>query len=64
MATFVGSLSELSKPKWAELYRKFTGKKWVPPKKDKRTIHCETKIEDLQEIDKLMRQKPQGRMGQ
>jgi len=58
MAKFWESLSESGKPKWAELYKQFKGKKWVPPAQDKRAIECETKIESLEEIDKLMRQKP------
>jgi len=58
MATFVDLLSESSKPKWAEIYRKFMGKKWIPPKRGDRAIECETKIEDLAEIDKLMKEKP------
>jgi len=58
MATFVDLLSEKGKANWAELYKRVKGKKWVPPAKDKRAIECETKIEDLAEIDKLMQQKP------
>jgi len=58
MATFVDLLSESSREKWAELYRKFMGKKWTPPAKDKQAIQCETKIENLAEIDKLMKEKP------
>ena len=57
MATFTDSLTEKGKENWAVLYKKVKGKKWVPPVKDKRGIQCETKIEDLKEIDKLMRQK-------
>ena len=58
MATFVDFLSESSRANWAELYKQFTGKQWAPPAQDKRGIQCETKIEDLAEIGKLMRQKP------
>jgi hypothetical protein len=79
MATFWESLSESSKKRWAGteegnekvvgIYEQFTGRKWVPPAKDKRAIHCETKIEDTAEIADLMKQKPnypldvQGREG-
>ena len=69
MATFVDFLSEPSREKWAELYKQFMGKKWVPPAQDKRGIQCETKIEDLAEIGKLMKERPgysvdvQGREG-
>jgi len=66
---FWESLSESSKPKWAELYKQFMGKKWTPPKRDKRAIECKTKIEDTAEIEKLMKERPgysvdvQGREG-
>jgi len=62
------SLSEKSRENWPEIYKKLTGKEWVPPQKG-RTIQCETKIEELPEIDKIMREKPgysvdvQGREG-
>jgi len=61
------SLSEQSKPKWAELYEKLTGKKWEIPTKE--PDKCETILEDVSEIDKLMKEKPgysvdvQGREG-
>jgi len=66
---FWESLSEQSKPKWAELWKDKMGQDWVPPERDKRAIKCETKLEDTTEIDKLMREKPgysvdvQGREG-
>ena len=59
MATFTDLLSEKSRTSWPLIYKQLTGKKWKPPEKDKRGITCETKIEDLQEIDKIMRQKPE-----
>ena len=58
MATFVESLSESGKVMWAELYKQFMGKKWENPTKGERAIKCEPKLENLEEIDKLMRQKP------
>ena len=81
MAKFVDVLSEKSKERWTGtekcdgkekvkgIYEHFTGKKWVPPVKDKRGIRCETKIESPEEIAKIMKQKPgysvdkQGREG-
>lgn len=66
---FVDAISEKTKPNWAEIYKKYKHKKWVPPVKDKRGIQCETKIEDTQEISHLMQEKPgysvdvQGREG-
>jgi len=58
MATFWESLSEKSREDWPEIYQKFKGKKWENPIKDERGIQAETKIEDIEEIDRLMRQKP------
>jgi len=52
------SLSEKSRRDLPEIYKKLTGRKWVPPKKDNRAIHCETKIENVAEISKLMKEKP------
>jgi hypothetical protein len=56
-------LSEESKNNLARIYKELTGKDFIPPDKEKRAIRCDTKIEDLKEIDRLMRQKPSGRMG-
>ena len=58
MATLWESLSKENKGKLAQIYEQLTGKKFKPPKKDKRAIHCETKMEDISEIDRLIRQKP------
>jgi len=58
MARFTDSLTEKGKENWAALYKKVKGKKWVPPVKDKRGIQCETKIENPEEIAKIMRQVP------
>jgi hypothetical protein len=46
MATFWESLSEASRESWKELCENV--EKWEKP----------TKVEDLQEIDRLMREKP------
>ena len=56
MATFYESLSEKSKPEWIRLSEEKTGKKWEIP--TNKAIQDETKIEDLAEIDKLMREVP------
>ena len=56
MATFWESLSEQGKVNWPEIYKQLTGKKWEVP--TNKAIQCETKIEDLSEIDKLMREVP------
>lgn len=69
MTTFPEALSEKGKQDWPQIYKQLTGKEWLPPKRDKRAIYCEAKLEGLPEIDKLMRQKPnytiskQGRGG-
>jgi len=63
MAKLWELLSERGKANWAELYKQLTGRKWEEPSSDKRAIQCEPKLESLEEIDKLMRQKPHGRMG-
>ena len=58
MANFVELLSEQGREKWAQLWLKHMGKEWCPESKPGRGIECETKLEDLEEIDRLMRQKP------
>jgi len=55
---FVESLSEESKENWPEIYQHFTGKKWRPLRKDKRGIRLEAKLEDVEEIGRIMRQVP------
>jgi len=55
---FLDCTTENGKRVLAELYEQLTGRKLKPPKKDSRAIHCETRLEDLEEIDKLMREKP------
>ena len=39
-------------------YKERFGIELVPPTKDKRAVQCEVKLESLEEIDKIMRQKP------
>ena len=45
------TLSEENRKKLAQCYEQLTGKKFIPPK-------GEPQIESLEEIDKLMREKP------
>jgi len=49
----MAKLSKENQDKLAEIYKRITGKEWVPPKRDKLSG-----IETLSEIDKLMREKP------
>jgi hypothetical protein len=52
------SLSERSRKDWPEIYERLTGRKWENPIKDKRAIHLEAKLEDTQEIARIMEQSP------
>ena len=52
------SLSEENKSKLARYYEQHFGMKLVPPGREKRAIQCEVKIEDLEEIDRIMRKVP------
>jgi len=69
MARFWESLSESSRPKWAELYKQFKGREWEKPLRDERAIQCVGKLEDTEEIKKIMKETPnytidsQGREG-
>lgn len=56
-------LSIKDKRKLARYYRKKGYGFFIPPGSKKKSVQIETKLEDLTEIDKLMRQKPSGRMG-
>ncbi len=55
---FTDCLSEDTREAWPEIYERLTGKKWENPTKDKRGITCETKLEDIEEISKIMKEKP------
>ena len=46
------------KMKLGKLYRKLAGFEFIPPDSPRQTIQCETKIESLEEIDKIMRKVP------
>jgi len=60
MARFTDLLSEKSKENWPEIYWQLTGKKWIPPKKDKRGICLEARLEDVEEIGRMMRKPGRG----
>jgi len=53
---FYEALSEKSKANWERLYQKYMRKKWEEPTKER--VTCETKLEDLEEIAKLMAERP------
>ena len=63
MANLWQILSPENRDKLAKFYEEKYGKPFLPPGRHDRDIELDTKLEDLQEIDKLMRQKPHGRMG-
>jgi hypothetical protein len=54
MKMITDSLSEKSKKNWPEIYKKLTGKKWTPSKKDKRAI--EVKLKGEENIDAQKRE--------
>ena len=58
MATWWETLSETGRENWERLYKRLKRKKWEVPTKDERGITCETEMEDIPEIVRLMRQKP------
>ena len=55
---FYDLLSEATRQEWPQIYHKLTGKKWKQDKKDERGITTEVQLENLEEIDKIMRQVP------
>ena len=63
MATVWDNLIKEKKEKLAKRYKKRFCKEFIPPGSKKQTIEIQGKLESIQEIDKLMRQKPHGRMG-
>jgi len=58
MANLWQSLSPENRNKLAEFYEKKFGKLFLAPGRHDRDIKLETKLEDLEEIDKIMRQVP------
>ncbi|MBA7466135.1 hypothetical protein ES707_01310 [subsurface metagenome] len=58
MFTIWQILKPEDKLKWARFYKELDGFEFIPPNSPSQTIQCETKLERLEEIDRLMRQKP------
>jgi len=56
MATLWQILSNENRQKLAGFYEEKFGKQFLAPARHERAIQCETKLEDISEIDKLMRQ--------
>ena len=63
MANLWQSLSPENRNKLAQFYEEEFGQPFLAPGRHDRDIKLDTKLESLEEIDKLMRQKPSGRMG-
>ena len=59
MTTLWQILKPEDKLKLARLYQELAGFEFVPPGSSDQAVRSETKLESLEEIDKLMRQKPQ-----
>lgn len=51
-------LSKENKRKLARYYEQQFGMKLIAPKRGEPAVQCETKIEDLEEIDRIMRKVP------
>ena len=58
MATLWQILKPEDKLKLATLYRELAGFEFIPPERLTHPVKCETKLEPLQEIDKIMRKVP------
>jgi hypothetical protein len=63
MATFWQILSIENRNKLATFYEEKFGQPFLPPERHEERVRLQGKLENLDEIDKLMRQKPSGRMG-
>jgi len=63
MATFWQILSIDNRNRLAEFYEEKFGKAFIPPGRHDKDIEVKTKLEDIEEIDRLMRQRPAGRPG-
>lgn len=61
MATFWQILSVENRNKLADFYEEKFGKAFVPPRRQEERVRLQGKLESLEEIDRLMRQKPSGR---
>ena len=62
MATFWHILKPEQKLGLAKLYRELAGFPFVPPGDPDRSVQCETKLESLEEIDKIMRKVPERKI--
>ena len=58
MTTLWQILKPEDKLKLATLYRELAGFEFVPPGSPDQSVQCETKLESLEEIDKIMRKVP------
>jgi len=63
MATFWQILSTENRNRLAEFYEENFGTAFIPPGRHDKDIEIKAKLEDLEEIDRLMRQRPAGRPG-
>lgn len=58
MPTLWQILKPEQKLEWARFYKELADREFIPPDMPSQPIQCETKLEGLEEIDRLMRQKP------
>jgi len=58
MTTLWQILKPEDKLKLGNLYRVLAGFEFTPPDNRDRPVKCETKLEPIEEIDKLIRQRP------
>lgn len=58
MATFWQILSVENRNRLAKWYEETFGCAFLPPGREGREVHVEPKLESLEEIGRLMRQKP------
>jgi len=69
MATLWDILKPGDQEKLVYFYKQQFGMKFIPPKRGDRAIECDTKVEDLPELTRIMEQAPnysvdvQGREG-
>jgi len=50
--------TEEGKKALARAYKQLAGREFRPPRRKRRAITCDVKVENLQEIDKSMRETP------
>jgi hypothetical protein len=63
MATFWQILSVENRNKLADFYEEQFGQPFLPPERHEERVRLQGKLEGLEEIDRLMRERPSGRMG-